>query len=427
MTEATATIHFVNPDVKEGLGYIEYAWKDWKLGIIADRYDDDGYSDLIFSYGKDERIIHMTRANLLATTTMSSIAKKLEQSIDMLPWADILTYVTGKTVQIARRGQPALPVGTKPETMKQEYRLWPIVQEDEPTTIYCPGGVGKSYLAVYCACLVQFDYQGLSDSKQSWVAIPGNVLYLDWESCHRDHLRRTWAVKKGLGIETEDTFLYRPCDQPLVKDLPNIQRLVAAHDIKFLIVDSQMAASSYGPDQAQVASQFYNALRSLHCSTLTLDHVSKEEMRTAADSEGTGPYGSVVKYNRSRQQFELKKHQSPGQDFIELDLIHRKFNEGKLLDHIGIHIDFISDANGHLDRVTFTSCDISKHPVFSATRPLPQRLDDALAAGPLTTKELHEMMPDKTEDTIRATLGRYNKDRYVHLEDGTWVLRAYES
>lgn len=428
-TSQTEVRKFINPNVEENTTSIRYEWATWGLGIIADRYDDDGHADLTFYQLKDNTILLPTRASLLDTRAISSITNRLERNIDDLPWTEILTFVAGKTLQIARRGEPVLPLGTKPETMKQKYRLWPIIQEEEPTTIYCPGGHGKSYLATYSACLVQFDFMGLSDSRQAWTPIQGNVLLLDWESCYRDHQRRTWAVKKGLGIKDEGTFLYQPCSQPLVKDLPNIQRLVADHDIKLLIIDSQMAASSYGPDPAQVASQFYNALRSLRCSTLTLDHVSKEEMKNTADGEGIGPYGSVVKYNRSRQQFELKKHQAPNQDYIDLDLIHRKFNEGKLLDHIGIRLTFIYDKDGILDQVTFTSLDIPTHPVFGAARPLPQRLDDTLAeCGPMSPKELTEVMPDKSEDVIRATLNRYKDKMFVKVPGSDkWGRKAHGS
>jgi hypothetical protein len=356
---------------------------------------------------------------------MASIANRLQKNLDDLPWTDILTFIAGKTIEIAREGEPLLEVGTKPETMKINYRLWPILQEDEPTTIYCPGGTGKSYLATYIACLVQYNYAGLTDCHQIWTPIQGNVLYLDWEATHRDHLRRTWAAKRGLGIDNEQIFYYLHCDQPLVKILNQIQRIIAEHNIKLLIVDSVMAAQSYGTDQAQIASQFYNALRSLHCTTLALDHVSKDDMRQSTDNESVGPYGSVVKFNRSRQQFELKKHQVKGKDYIDLALIHRKFNEGRLLDDKGIRISFIYDSNGHLDKVTFTSLDVATHPAFGAMRQLHERIQDALAEGGLMTpKEIHDQhITDKSEDAIRTTLNRYRDDLFVKV-GGKWGNKA---
>ena len=421
------TVPFATPEVEVCPGFIRYEWGAWGIGIIADRYDSEGAADLQFYYTQNSKIIiPPTHTNLTSLVTRTALIKTLKYNLDTFPWHDVMTYVTNKTLQIAREGQPLQNLGTKPATMKLSFRLWPILEEGEPTTIYCPPAHGKSYLAAYIACLVQFDKFGLADTPQAWTPTQGNVLYLDYESSYEKHQRRVWAVKQGLGIDDDATFLYRRCEQPFVRELTQIQRLVADNDIKLMIVDSQIAASSYGPDPAQVASQYYNSLRSLQCANLTLDHVSKSEMQNPMDAEGTGPYGSVVKSQRARQTFQLRRHQVPGQDYLDLDLIHSKNNEGRLLDQIGIRINFIYDSYGVLGKVTFTPLDIATHPVFGAARKLEERLVTALEGGPMTTRDLAELLPDKTEATIRATLNRY-KDRFVKLLDtDEWGLRAYD-
>lgn len=415
-----------NPSVTEGVGFINYVWRDYKLRVTAERYDDDGSAELSFhsSNGANESLLHTTRVNLLATPTMSSLAKRLERNSPNTPWTDILTYITGKTLEIARRGEPPSPVGKRPQSMKAEYQLSPILERNQPTTIYSPGGYAKSYLAVYVACLVQFNHKGIIDSPNCWTPTAGNVLYLDWESSLRDHERRVWAIKQGLGINTGETFLYRFCHQPLTTDIRNIQRLVAESNINLLIIDSQMAAAGYGLDSSQVSSQYYNALRSLRCTTLTLDHVSKAEWGKIADSDSLGPYGSVVKFNRSRSQFEIKKNQTAGEDFMELALIHRKHNEGRLLKPIGIRIDFHNNTNDELEKVTFKACDISDNPELSKAQTLRDRLIHILEGGSMPLKELAEQL-ERPENTTRTTLNRY-RDTFVKLGK-EWGLKAYES
>lgn len=405
----------------EGIGFINYAWPELRLRAVAERYDDDGYAELSFFLKNDagEKLLHTTRVNLLATPTMHSLSKRLKENSDDIPWVDVLTYITGKTLEIARRGEPVLRVGKKPETMKVEFQLSPILERNQPTTIYGPGGYAKSYLAVYIASLVQFDHRGIA----GWLPTPGNVLYLDWESSSQDHARRAWAIKQGLGLNTEETFLYRFCHQPLTADFRNTQRLVTENDINLLIIDSQMAAAGYGPDPSQVSSQFYNALRSLRCTTLTLDHVSKAEWGKMADAHSLGPYGSVVKFNRSRSQFEIKKSQTAGEGFLELALIHRKHNEGKLLKPVGIRIDFHSNPDGELEKVAFKTCDISDNPELSKVQTLRDRLVFALEGGSRTVQELAEAL-DKPDGTVRTLLNRY-RDTFVNLGK-EWELRSYE-
>jgi hypothetical protein len=323
-------------------------------------------------------------------------------------------------MEIARRGEPAVPVGKKPETMKVEYQLTPILEKNQPTTIYSPGGFGKSYLAAYIACLVQFDVRGVSSG---WMPTSGNILYLDWEGCKEDNTRRVWAIKAGLGIDSEETFLYRFCSQPLVNDIHSIQNLVFEYSIDLVIIDSQMATAGYGPDLAQVSSQYYNALHSLRCTTLTLDHVSKSEWNKATDSDSVGPYGSVVKYNRSRSQFELKKSQTAGDDFMELALVHKKHNEGRLMKPIGIRLEFHDDLLGNLDKVTFSTCDVGDNPELSKVQPLRDRLIGILRGGLMTVKDLVEEL-DKPAATIRMELNRKaNKDIFIKKGD-QWGLLA---
>jgi hypothetical protein len=411
-------------DIKDipGIGLIDYIGSKWNLRVRAERYDDDGYAELGFFLKNetDEKLLHLTRVNLLATPSMNSLAKRLEKNSTEIPWLDILTYITGKTVQYARQGEPVEAVGKKPETMKVEYQLSPILEKNQPTTIYGPGGYAKSYLAAYIACLVQFDHKGIGDC---WIPILGNVLYLDWESSLRDHERRGWAIKQGLGISTEETFAYRFCHQPLAADIYNIQRIITEKKISLLIIDSQMAAEGYGPHPAQVSSQYYNALRSLHCTSLTLDHVSKAEWGKVADSDSLGPYGSVVKFNRSRSQFEISEPVR-GDNFLEFALRHRKHNEGNLLGEIGIRIDFHNNNDGHLEKVAFGTFNVSEHPEVSKVQGLKQRLIHSLSAGSRRPKDLADEL-EKTEATIRATLYRY-KDTFVKVGE-EWELKAYES
>ena len=408
-----------NPAVAEGIGLIDYAWRDLGLRVLAERITDEGYAELRFYSvkGKDKSLLHTTRVNLMATTSMNSLAKRLEKNSQDIPWTDILTYITGKTMEIARRGEPVVSVGKQPETMMVEYQLTPILEKGQPTTIYGPGSSAKSYLADYIAVLVQFNILGITDSKSSWMPIAGNVLYLDWEASQADHDRRVWAIKAGLGIDSEETFLYRFCSQPLASDIHSIQSLVSENDIGLVIVDSQMAATGYGPDPAQTANQFYNALRSLKCTTLTLDHVSKEAWKSP---DSVGPYGSVVKYNRSRSQFEIRKSQNAGEDFIELSLIHRKHNEGKLLKPIGIHINFNQDSGGQLESVTFESCDVADNPVLSKTMTIKDQLISELKPGPEDLTNLSDAL-GKSADTLRAVLNR-EKRTFIKIPDGRWAL-----
>jgi hypothetical protein len=420
MKNADTPIEINKPEISFGNNSYSYSWPDLGIQINVERLDDDGQAEVaVYSKSsKDSRLLTWSRTNLLSIMSCSQLAKRLNDNVE-LDWGTVLPYVSTLTLEQYRKGGPVVEIGRKPEDLKVRYQLEPLLERGQATTIYAAGGSGKSYLADYFAILIQLGYTGLNSDFFSLIPEQANVLYLDWEACEQDHQRRVWAIKQGIGIDTEETFFYRFCEQPLVNDIHNIQKLITEKEIGFVIIDSQMAASGYGPDAALQASQFYNALRSLHCTSLTIDHISKSDW-AGGTGESTGPYGSVVKYNRARSVFELKKSQEPDNEFLELSLKHIKHNEGKLLKPIGVRINFNHGEGNNLESVTFTTCNLADNSTLAKTLPLKDRLIDALRRG---TKEIDELSEELNADkgTIRARLNG-NKTVFKHYQDGWGLL-----
>ena len=357
----------------------------------------------------------------MSAQSCDHLAKKLTHHLQ-IDWDTVLTYVSALAFQEYRKGEPVYEIGKPPDDMKVRYQLEPILERGQVTTIFGPGGSMKTYLADFFATLINYGYTALNSNDFGLLPESTIVLYLDWESGRENHERRVWAIKRSLGIENTDCFYYRFCTQPLVNDIQAIQKLVVEYGIGFVIIDSQMAASGYGPDPAMQATQFYNALRSLRCTCLVLDHVSKESW-SGSGTESTGPYGSVVKYNRSRSVWEVKKTQEPGDDFVELSLKHIKHNEGKLNKPVGIRVRFTEDQEGQLESVNFQIADISGNPILGKTLPMKERLISALKPRDKEVKELAEEL-GSSEDIVRARLNQY-KQSFFHYTDGWGLLNDH--
>lgn len=415
------------PTVKVGINSFTYSWP--QIGVIVDlgRVDESGVCEIKFWHnnGTGAQLLHFSKLNLLSATSCNQVAKRLKLNAN-IDWDTILTYVTTLTLESLRKGEPLENIGVTPEQIDIEYQLYPILEKNQPITIYGPGGSSKSYLAAYIACLVQFGVTGLELAIHKWIPVTGNVLYLDWESNRQNVNRRLWYIKRGLGIVDEtQTILYRRCTQPLTSDLPEIQKIITDKNVALTIIDSQMAASSYGTDPAANASQYYNGLRSLNCTTLTIDHMAKIDWRGSM-GENVGPYGSVVKFNRARSVFEVQKKQKPNERYYKLKLMQRKCSEGQIMDDIGIQVDFLENEKEKLDMITFSWFDPKKDEEFTTQEAdLEDQILTILADGPLAVRQISKAL-DSSEGTIRTTLNRMvKKDKrllYHDIKNGTWEI-----
>lgn len=331
----------------------------------------------------------------------------------LIDWDNIIEYAVSETVRRFRTPPGLLDISADPENKKVKYLLEPILPLDMPTTLFSQGGKGKSIVADYIAVLVQHGETGRGGLNL--IPQPTNVLYLDWEADAEVHRRYITAIEKGLGLDHQP-ILYLNCEQPLSYYVSHLRQLVKEQAIGLIIIDSQMAATAGNPQgmtEAQVAGQYYNDLRSIGCTTLTIDHVSKQSM--GGDMATATPYGSVVKYNRSRSQYELKQTQEPEADYIEMALLHKKFNLGKLSKPLGIRIDFINNDSGELDKIVFKACDIADNAELVKALPLKTQIRALLLdQGAMAIREIAEYL-EGNEGSIKTIL---NRDKKLFLKIG---------
>jgi hypothetical protein len=219
--------------------------------------------------------------NLSAMRTRSEFSTRLKKLYPEANWDEIMETVCVHGLRHLRQGEPVLRLSQSADVPVPQPRLAPIIYENQPTVLFGPGGIGKSYLALFFAMLVEH-----GGSEAGFCGTPGPALYLDYESDHTDLLGRAKRIRGGhskfVGVEP----LYRRCHMSLADDLVATQRLVADSGVKFLVVDSLAAACGAELERAETAIRFFNALRSLRVSSLTLAHVAK-------NAEEKSIYGSV--------------------------------------------------------------------------------------------------------------------------------------
>jgi len=357
--------------------------------------------------------LHQARLNLTSTVSRRTLAKVLEERNPEAIWEDIVEQTCVEVLQIYRQGEPVVEIHEVKPREGPRYRLAPLLLEGHPNYCYGEGSAGKSYLAAFFAVLVSSGAHrcGLDP-------IPGNVLYLDYEMSGEEMQERILAIEEGLGEADCSRIQYRYCVQPFANEIETIQAIVAEQEIELVIIDSAgPALGGEKGDPKDPVIEYFRALRSLRCSSLTLDHVTKDR-----DSRKS-PYGSVYKFNLARNLFELRSQQEPGEDSIQMGLYHRKANFGKLIPPMGLTATFTPPAT------IFTTCSVRDIPALAEGMGIKERMKTSLMeAGTLSVNQIAEEL-DKPADTIRKILNRYRGKVFTQVAErpeGLWAVLQKE-
>lgn len=415
-------------------GYqLDYVPEGFQVNI-ARLYQDGrkaltGELQILHRNGQGDQLLHSSRIDLLSMNQQATLERELKKTVRGINHAQLVKDICTLTIHEYRRTDDIDLLGDEPEDMTTEYLLNPLLEKNQLTTLFAPGGSGKSYFADYLAVLVQYGVPGIG--AYGFVPQGADVLYLDWEANRRDHAKRIFAIKTGLQCAKEGHIQYKHCDRYLPDIIDEIRNVVLAREIGLVIVDSQMAAAGFGYDQAGIAQAFYNACHSLKTTVLVIDHTTKSAMGAGADADNRAtPYGSVVKFNRSRSVWEIDAYTRTESNVLEFALHHRKHNEGMLHKPLGIRITFENDA-GTLKSVRFTAFDLTDNAHLTGKLKLQDRILNYLrecSGIPQSVQSIAEALNEDPEH-VRPRLNQHKNRLFVAMGTGrdvVWGIKADE-
>ena len=351
----------------------------------------------------------------LSKTNVRETLKRCNETAPGIDWPTILDDFCWRVVDKLREPEKIKRVGNGLlPTDRPMYQLAPLLQKDQPTILYGDGGVGKSLVATFLSVLVSdgIDTCGLR-------AVPGKVLYIDWETNSETVHERVWAIKRALKqqtllIDRELEVEYLRADKPLKAWADQLPAMISESGIELVVIDSLGMALAGSFNDGDEVIGIFQAIRTLATTTLIIDHQGKAEGAAAL-----GPIGSRYKHNLARSVWEIRKVDS--EDGFRVGLFHRKTNRGRKHPPFGFNIEIEEDDNQMMVNATFTRIAVEEDDGLAQGLSTYERLRAVLKNGALGLRDIYAEMPDVNEGAVRSTLKRH----FQQINRGTYGLKAH--
>ncbi|MBN1629922.1 MAG: AAA family ATPase [Thermoleophilia bacterium] len=294
--------------------------------------------------GRDREKYHHEAMNLAAGQTRRRLSQTLDERLrrDSINWDQVIEKSCTMILEHEERGSPTRRL--QPVTsIDVKYILGRLVLEGLPVLSFAPGGQFKSFLSLYKALVIENGLPFLGEETPQ-----ANTLILDWEVTESEAARRCTMLADGLkgtliGADLKYP-LYRRCTGAIHDEASEIAKVIAQHDVKFVVIDSAGLACGGDVASSELTIQFFNCLRKVTASTGAaseiLTHVTKGDLREQTSHRL--PIGSIYWENLSRITWEVRAEQVR-KGVYRIGLFPRKCNMGHL-EPVGLRMIFERDS-----------------------------------------------------------------------------------
>lgn len=329
-------------------------------------------------------------SSLRARQDRAKLLQQRARTNGEVDWFALLEEFCEKVFDAERIGDPAVDLRTLPRPAKDDeiYIEGLVLPRRHPSILFGDGGTAKSYTALWLA---------------GQLARTGcNVVLFDWELSgedHRDRLERLFG-------SVMPKVLYCRCERPLTHEADRLARIVRESKIDYALYDSVAFACAGRPEDAEVAGQYFRAVREINCGSLHIAHVNKSE------DNDRKPFGSSFWHNGARSTWYCQATEAGEDGELRIGIHNRKSNLGALRPAVSYAIGFSEDYT------TYKRIDVSETPEIAAKTSVRSRMFSAVKKGALTPQDI-ALKIDADVDTVTRYLRRYKAD-FVLIDGGRY-------
>lgn len=367
------------------------------------------------------------RINLLSGSSMEALSRMLAKAFGKsLQWEMLLNTAQSALIRYLANRDLSLDLS---EVADEETPMLfsPFLVKDGANMLFGDGGTGKTYFCLRLALSLATGKEFLGYTPEE----PAATLFIDYEDNEKSasyRLSRLCADPSlGLDPKVAKKFIryLNPQGAPLYTIIPALKKIIREHHIGLVLVDSVASACGAEPEKAEAAAQYYNALKSLNVTSLSIAHVTKTE-----GAKQDKAFGSVFWHNLARNTWNIQGEEDEEQDRTtlgavlgeksrQLAMYHRKFNGGPKSPPINMTITY-----GMRD-VRF---DGGKPDYWNKDKKLETRVVTALKlSGGRTRAQLEEDLLDVSLKSLKNVLGVLKQKGVIHKEEtkgGKYYLKG---
>ena len=406
------------PILTESVGGVNIKWADYpfiaRVRQIHAHKDGRVTAELTIYLIEDdqEKLLYpTTQVNMVAERTRQSLAKSIEiQASSNYPWQEIVYQICQKVVEYSRKGEAGetLVVVEGGEIIPPSYLLEPVIMAGVPSVIFGEKGMHKTTLGLLFTLCISLPWHD-NPFELKTNSLRSEVGMLDWESDKSLTLYTLQRLLNGSGLQSF-ALNYRRCIPPLAEDIEQIAKFLDDKKCDVILIDSIGAACGGDLMKPEYALRFFQALRSLNRTSLSIAQTSKNE-------EGKKTiFGSTYFQYYSRNIFELKKSSDAyDKDETKVALFHKEGNYSGKYDPIGFRFHFSP-----------TSIKVEREPVdfgeFMERINRQKLLLELLKDGALTTDQIKDKMEISRANADMLIKRLRDKKRIVKNKEGAWGL-----
>ncbi len=374
-----------------------FRWPDSDVLMSCDRITDSSNGlNCIVRFGTSEapNLYGPVRVNLYSASARDALVRQLKQRAER-NWLAIIDNATALIVDSIDGTENLIDLaGYKPSKLTG-WSVRPFVRDGLANMIYGDGGAGKSTIV---AAILLSKAIGRPVIPGIYVEEPGPVMMADWETTPDEFYYTCNALLAGVGWvgPTTHPVLYRHYGGPLTDHLHSLQRDISDHEVTLVGVDSIVPASGLDVTDAEAARVYFSAVNELGVASLGITHVAKGQDL---------PYGSVYWNNLSRNNWQVQKEETAGDNIVGAH--HKKGNRtGGLHKPLAWNVLWESDTNDNPERITYETVSVHDFAELDKGASAADRIMAYLKTAP--EKLPHEVAEalDLKAGTVRTNLRR---------------------